>query len=105
MKKIQSRTSFEHIDKKGDYKPKSPLWIFRNSGTVDMFINGVKYAPGEVFGVDNTMFLAVALLKDKGIVVEESTYFNISFGSTITDGVSLAAIPKCTLITVEYLFV
>lgn len=103
MKTIESRTSFQHIDKPGQYKPISPLWIFRNSGSVDMFINGVKYAPGEVFGVDNSMFIALAMLMDKGVRVVEGTYYEIFFGSAITDGVSLAAIPKCTLITVEYI--
>lgn len=106
MVKIESRTSYRTFSKAAIVKPEAPLFLFKNVGNTDVFINNDRLEPGGVFGLDNSTFLAIGFLMGKAVEVKEMTDYSIHFGATVTDGgtglYGNVPSPVCLLITVEY---
>ena len=101
---VQSKTNFLPIKKDGFYKPNTPLFIFFNDGNTIIYINDRAFFPGETFGLDNSMFVALGAIHGIDITVQEITDFFLRFDNAITDDVlNVGEIVKsCVLITTEY---
>lgn len=111
MLRIYPRTTEQPIPAAGGtFKPGAPLFMFKNTGNTDMFINNVRYSPGDIWGIDHTVFLATLLAAGKQAVVDDATEYRISFGSTVTDTSVYPGIfanvpqPNAILITTQYMF-
>jgi len=110
MKRILPRTNEQALDKAGAmYRPGTPLFMFKNIGNTDMYINDIRYSPGEVWGIDHTVFLATLLAAGKFVEVRDDSAYRIRFGSKVTDTSVFPGIfanvpqPIGVLITTEYL--
>lgn len=72
MEKIIYQTTATLIGNDGYIRPRSPLWSISNFGLSDCFVNELKLAPHQRFGVDATnLFLA----GDNVEIINETEFF------------------------------
>lgn len=66
------------INKPGQYKPSSPIWMFKNTGEAVLLINSnYELHPGDSFGLDVSNMVATFL--KEGIPVKSDTSFSVEF--------------------------
>lgn len=80
-------TTFTPYNKAAQVKPTALLWVMRNTGSSNMFINGTyRVVPYDEFGIDASHLAAGAvkraIFKSKQpFTIEQTTQFDITFGA------------------------
>lgn len=70
-------TAITQAIKDGYLLPKSPLFLFYNDGTSNVYINGLQLLPGQDWGVNNDALVANFI--DKGVEVINKTQYEMHF--------------------------
>lgn len=92
--KIVANTVFTPYNQNTKIKPTAPVWLIKNTGFYDVFINEtIRLTPGSFFGLDAQPLLIPVVqsqMKANGngekIEIEMDTEFSLSFPTTATAG-------------------
>ncbi|MEO5889740.1 MAG: hypothetical protein ABIQ31_05770 [Ferruginibacter sp.] len=87
--KIIANTTFTPYNKDSIIKPTHPVWILKNTGFYDCFVNdSIRLGPGDFFGIDSLPLLIPIIQNElkngKKINLINETQFTVSFGAYAT---------------------